>query len=93
MTTRPCRVCGMPFRPVRFDALVCSNTCAKRKSRGGDLAYLATLPPGQASARRMLHDTIDFEIATARDAGIARREGRDMRRNLLKVKRMKTART
>jgi len=31
----------MPFRPVRFDALVCSNTCAKRKSRGGDLAYLA----------------------------------------------------
>jgi hypothetical protein len=93
MTTRPCRVCGMPFRPVRFDALVCSNTCAKRKSRGGDLAYLATLPPDQAGARRMLHDTIDFEIATARDVGASQREGRDMRRNLSKVKRMKTART
>jgi hypothetical protein len=58
----------MPFRPVRFDALICSNTCAKRKSRGGDLAYLASLPPDQASARRMVHDTIDFEIATSRDA-------------------------
>jgi hypothetical protein len=41
----------------------------------------------------LLHATIDFEIATARDAGIARREGRDMRRNLLKVKRMKAIST
>ena len=65
----------MPFRPVRFDALVCSNTCAKRKSRGGDLAYLATMPPDQASARRMNHEIVDFEIATKRDAGAARREG------------------
>jgi hypothetical protein len=40
----------------------------------------------------MLHGTIDFEIA-ARDVGASRREGRDMRRNLLKVKRMKIART
>jgi hypothetical protein len=41
----------------------------------------------------MLHDTIDFEIATARDVGASRREGRDMRRNLLKVKRMKAIST
>jgi hypothetical protein len=74
VATRPCRVCGMPFRPVRFDALVCSNTCAKRKSRGSDLAYLTALPPDQASARRMLQDTIDFEIATARDVGASQRE-------------------
>ena len=93
MTTRRCRVCGMPFQPVRFDALVCSNTCAKRKSRGADLGYLAALPPYQARARRMLHDTIDFDIATARDVGASRREGRDMRRNLLKVKRMKAIST
>jgi hypothetical protein len=63
MTTRPCRVWGMPFRPVRFDALVCSNTCAKRKSRGGDFPYLATLPPDQAGARRMIHDAVESEVA------------------------------
>jgi hypothetical protein len=32
---------------VRFDAQVCSNTCAKRKSRSPDtdLAYFGTLSP------------------------------------------------
>jgi hypothetical protein len=89
--TRPCRVCGMPFRPVRFDALVCSNTCAKRKSRGGDLAYLATMPPDQASAQRMNHEIVDFEIATKRDARAARREGRQVRRGMLKARRIRTA--
>jgi hypothetical protein len=92
MTTRPCRVCGMPFRPVRFNALVCSNTCAKRKSRGADLAYLATMPPDQARARRMIHDAVDSDIFIARMAGASQREGPQARRGLPKVKRM-TART
>jgi hypothetical protein len=81
----------MPFRPVRFDALVCSNTCAKRKSRGGDLAYLATLPPDQARLRRIGHETTLDSIAVARMASALQREGRLARRNLPKVKRMTTA--
>jgi hypothetical protein len=48
MKPRFCRVCGQQFRPVRFDALTCSTTCRMRKTRGADLAYLATLPPDQA---------------------------------------------
>jgi hypothetical protein len=91
VATRPCRVCGQLFRPVRFDALVCSNTCAKRKSRGADLAYLATLPPDQARARRMVHDAVDSDIAVARIVGASQREGRRTRRGIPKVKRMKTA--
>jgi hypothetical protein len=90
---RFCRVCGQPFQPVRFDALTCSTTCRIRKSRGADLAYLTALPPDQARARRMRHDADESEIAIGRMAGASRREGRDMRRNLLKVKRMKIART
>jgi len=74
---------------VRFDALTCSTTCRIRKSRGFDLAYLAALPPDQARARRMIHDAVDSDIFIGRMAGASRREGRDMRRNLLKVKRMK----
>jgi predicted nucleic acid-binding Zn ribbon protein len=46
MKSKHCRVCGQRFRSVRFDAQVCSSTCARRKNRGHDLAYLATLPPG-----------------------------------------------
>jgi hypothetical protein len=41
----------------------------------------------------MRHDADESEIAIGRMAGASRREGRDMRRNLLKVKRMKIART
>jgi hypothetical protein len=44
--------------------------------RGGDLAYLATLPPDQASARRSIHEAIDSEIAIARMASASQREGR-----------------
>jgi hypothetical protein len=84
-------VCGQPFRPVRFDASTCSDTCRMRKSRGADLAYLDTLPPDQASARRMLHETVDFEITTMRDVGAARREGRQTRRGMPRAKRIKTA--
>jgi hypothetical protein len=72
---------------------VCSNTCAKRKSRGFDLAYLTALPPDQARTRRMIHDAVDSEIAIGRMVGASQREGRDTRRNLLKVKRMKAIST
>jgi hypothetical protein len=61
-----------------------------RKSRGADLAYLTTLPPDQARARRMIHDAVEFEIATARDVGAAQREGRRARRGMPRVKRMKS---
>jgi hypothetical protein len=88
--SRFCRVCGQPFRPVRFDALTCSGTCRMRKSRGADLAYLVTLPPDQARARRIFHDAVESEIAIARDVGAARREGRQARRGMLKVKRIGT---
>jgi hypothetical protein len=59
-----------------------------RKSRGADLAYLTTLPPDQAQARRILHDTVDSSIVVARMAGASRREGRRERRGLPKVTRM-----
>jgi hypothetical protein len=53
-----------------------------------DLAYLATLPPDQARARRMLHQAIDDDIFIARMAGASRREGRRERRGLPRVRRM-----
>jgi len=53
-----------------------------RKHRGGDLAYLETLLPGQAQARRMLHEAIESEIAVARIVGASRREGRRARRGM-----------
>lgn len=28
-----CEVCGRPFIPARADALTCSDTCRKKKSR------------------------------------------------------------
>jgi hypothetical protein len=76
---------------VRFDALTCSTTCRIRKSRDHDLdlAYLATMPPDQARARRMIHNTVDDEIFIGRMAGASRREGRAARRGLPKVRRMK----
>jgi hypothetical protein len=45
-----------------------------RKSRGADLAYLTTLPPDQARARRMIHDAVESEVAIARDVGASRHE-------------------
>jgi hypothetical protein len=58
---RFCRVCGQPFRFVRFDSQVCTTTCGMRKIRGFDLAYLTELPPDQARARRSVHAAIDDE--------------------------------
>jgi hypothetical protein len=74
--------------PCLWDAVSASSlrcpglfdTCAKRKSRGADLAYLTAPPPDQARARRMLHDAVDSEIALRRDVGASRREGRQARR-------------
>jgi hypothetical protein len=83
MTPRFCRVCGQPFWAVRFDAETCSTH---------DLAYLPALPPDQARARRMVHDAVESDIATARAVGASQREGRRERRGMPKVKRMKTAR-
>ena len=91
MKPRFCRVCGQPFRPVRFDALTCSTTCRMRKSRGHDLAYLTALPPDQARIRRSVHEVLDSDIAVARMVGASQREGRRERRKLPKLKRMKTA--
>jgi hypothetical protein len=58
------------------------------KSRGADLAYLATLPPDQARARRMVHQALDDQIFVAKLATASRREGRRERRELPKVRRM-----
>src|ERR1035438_5878159 len=89
---RFCRVCGQPFRPVRSDALTCSTTCRMRKSRGQDLAYLAALPDRQAEARRFLHE-VDLDVVlTARSASAARRQGRNERRSLPRVRAMKAIR-
>jgi hypothetical protein len=76
MKSRFCRVCGQPFRAVRFDAVTCLTTCRMRKSRDLDLAYLTTLPPAQARARRMVHEAVESDIATARSVGASQREGR-----------------
>jgi hypothetical protein len=92
MSTRPCRVCGLPFQPARFDALTCSDTCRQRRHRGLDLAYLAELPPDQARFRKNLHATIDDEIAIQRMVSASRREGRAARRKLPAVKQMRVAR-
>jgi hypothetical protein len=89
MKQRFCRVCGQPFRFVRFDSQVCTTTSGMRKIRGFDLAYLTELPPDQACARRSVHAAIDDEIFVMKLATASRREGRATRRNLPQAKRMK----
>jgi hypothetical protein len=73
---RPCRVCGLDFRPVRFDALTCSDPCRKRRSRGQDLAYLAAMPPEQARARRFVHEALISDIEMRKMVIASRRERR-----------------
>jgi predicted nucleic acid-binding Zn ribbon protein len=53
--TRFCRVCGQPFRYVRFDAQVCSSTCAMRKSAQSDEALMKAIAAGDQSAMRTLY--------------------------------------
>jgi hypothetical protein len=86
---RFCRVCGAPFQAKRLDALTCTTTCRLRKSRGHDLAYLATLPAAQADARRSVHQAHLDAVATAKAVAASRREGRGQRRKLPQVKAMK----
>lgn len=73
---RPCRVCGLDFRPVRFDALTCSDPCRKRRSRGQDLVYLAALAPDQARARRFVHEALISDIEIRKMVIASRRERR-----------------
>src|ERR1700678_2068522 len=77
---RPCRVCGLDFRPVRFDALTCSDPCRKRRSRGQDLAYLAAMTPDQARARRFVHEALISDIEIRKMVIATRREGRAERK-------------
>jgi hypothetical protein len=73
---RPCRVCGLDFRPVRFDALTCSEPCRKRRSRGQDLAYLAAMTPEQGRARRFVHEALISDIEIRKMIIASRRERR-----------------
>jgi hypothetical protein len=78
MRKRYCRVCGEPFTARRFDALTCTSTCWARKSRGYDLAYLATLPDYLVGARRAIHEADLDVVATAKAVRAAKREGQQV---------------
>ena len=80
---RPCRVCGLDFRPVRFDALTCSDPCRKRRSRGQDLAYLAAMSPDQARARGFVHEALISEIDIRKMVLASRRERSADRKRIL----------
>jgi hypothetical protein len=80
---RPCRVCGLDFRPVRFDALTCSDPCRKRRSRGQDLAYLAAMSPEQSRARGFLHEALISDIEIRKMVIASRRERRAERKRVL----------
>src|SRR5271170_110484 len=82
---RPCRVCGLDFRPVRFDALTCSDPCRKRRSRGQDLAYLAAMSPEQARARGFLHEALISDIEIRKMVIASRRERRAEQKRGLQV--------
>src|SRR5260370_18325341 len=60
--SRPCRVCGTVFRPERWDALTCSDTCRSRRGRGQGLAYVADLPQAQQAANPELHPNAALAI-------------------------------
>jgi hypothetical protein len=55
---RPCRVCGTVFKPERFNALTCSNTCRSRRMRGQDLAYLVGLGTAAREDQVRLHENV-----------------------------------
>jgi hypothetical protein len=80
--SRFCHVCGQPFPLFRFDALTCTSTCRGRKTRGGDLAYLVTLPDYLVEVRRAIHEADLDAVATAKAVRAAKREGRAQRRGL-----------
>jgi hypothetical protein len=68
------RVCGELFRPVRFDAITCTDTCRKRLQRGGAFAYLADLSPKERRAERKRHALRDQTITSTRKAMAERRD-------------------
>jgi hypothetical protein len=73
---RPCRVCGLEWRPTRFDALTCTDACRQRLCRGQDLAYLKDWPPDVARARRFVHEAIRADIETRKVVAAMKRERR-----------------
>jgi hypothetical protein len=73
---RPCRVCGLEWRPARFDALTCTDACRQRLCRGQDLAYLKDWPPDVARARRFVHEAIVSDIETRKVVAAMKRERR-----------------
>jgi hypothetical protein len=88
-----CRVCGETFRPVRFDAITCTDTCRKRLQRGGAFAYLADLSPMERRAERKRHALHDQTIDSTRKVMAERRERLrlDPNRPLRVQKRQKAA--
>ncbi len=74
--SRPCRVCGTVFRPERWDALTCSDTCRSRRMRGQDLAYVADLPEAQQAKHRELHSNVGLAIEVLRTFSTADRRRR-----------------
>jgi hypothetical protein len=78
--TKTCRVCGAEFKPVRFDALTCTPTCAKRLQRGHALAYLSDLSKKQQKLARALHDADDASIAASKNLTTIVRKNRAARR-------------
>jgi hypothetical protein len=73
---RACRVCGLEWRPARFDALTCTDACRQRLCRGQDLAYLKDWPPDVARARRFVHEATVSDIATRKVVAAMKRERR-----------------
>ena len=70
-------MCGISFRPVRFDAITCSSTCRQRLRRGQAFAYLAGLSASKRRAERKWHAAHDRYIEREKRAGAAARERRD----------------
>jgi hypothetical protein len=69
-------VCGLEWRPTRFDALTCTDACRQRLCRGQDLAYLKDWPPDVARARRFVHEAIVADIDTRKVVAAMKRERR-----------------
>jgi hypothetical protein len=71
------------FKPTRFDARTCSDTCRQRLRRGGHTVYIENLPHVQKLARRALHQAIEDTIAIERVVRSARRERRKLGRRVV----------
>jgi hypothetical protein len=78
----PCRVCGEEFTPARWDAVTCTDTCRQRLHRGGDLAYLADLPPKVRRAEQALQDALASSRAASREVSRTSRAARAAKRDL-----------